>query len=64
MEELGTLESRAFWRDVRDVAPLIAARATPSSGRSPARRPKVPAIVARIKAQRPSAEASTTGQAA
>ena len=25
MEELGTLESRAFWREVRDVAPLKAA---------------------------------------
>jgi glycolate oxidase FAD binding subunit len=56
MEELGTLESRAFWRDVRDVAPLSSARdavvwkisCPPTEG---------PAIVARIKAQRPSVEA-------
>jgi glycolate oxidase FAD binding subunit len=55
MEELGTLESRAFWRDVRDVAPLAGVRDTvvwkiscpPTEG---------PAIVARIKAQRPSVE--------
>ena len=56
MEELGTLESRTFWRDVRDVAPLSRARdavvwkisCPPTEG---------PGIVARIKAQRPSAEA-------
>ncbi len=56
MEELGTLESRTFWRDVRDVAPLSRTRDTvvwkiscpPTEG---------PAIVARIKAQRPSVEA-------
>jgi glycolate oxidase FAD binding subunit len=56
MEELGTLESRAFWRDVRDVAPLAGAQdaiiwkisCPPTEG---------PGIVARIKAQRPSAEA-------
>lgn len=50
MEELGTLESRAFWRDVRDVVPLAAAAdaivwrisCPPTEG---------PAIVARIKAQ-------------
>ncbi|TAJ42732.1 MAG: glycolate oxidase subunit GlcE [Reyranella sp.] len=56
MEELGTLESRVFWREVRDVAPLKAAPDTivwkiscpPTEG---------PAIVARIKAQRPAAEA-------
>ena len=56
MEELGTLESRAFWREVRDVVPLKAARdaivwkisCPPTEG---------PGIVARIKAQRPSAEA-------
>jgi glycolate oxidase FAD binding subunit len=55
MEELGTLESRAFWREVRDVAPLKVARdavvwrisCPPTEG---------PAIVARIKAQRPAAE--------
>ena len=52
MEELGTLESRAFWREVRDVAPLATAKdavvwrisCPPTEG---------PAIVARIKAQRP-----------
>jgi len=56
MEELGTLESRAFWREVRDVAPLSGARdaviwkisCPPTEG---------PGIVARIKAQRPSGEA-------
>ena len=56
MEELGTLESRAFWREVRDVAPLAAARdavvwkisCPPTEG---------PAIVARLKALRPAAEA-------
>ncbi|SEN77131.1 glycolate oxidase FAD binding subunit [Rhodospirillales bacterium URHD0017] len=55
MEELGTLESRTFWRDVRDVTPLSGARdavvwkisCPPTEG---------PGIVARIKAQRPSAE--------
>jgi glycolate oxidase FAD binding subunit len=54
MEELGTLESRTFWRGVRDVAPLVAARdavvwkisCPPTEG---------PGILARIKAQRPSA---------
>jgi glycolate oxidase FAD binding subunit len=56
MEELGTLESRAFWREVRDVAPLEAAgdaivwkiSCPPTEG---------PGIVARVKAQRPAAEA-------
>lgn len=56
MAELGTLESRTFWRDVRDVAPLSSARdaviwkisCPPTEG---------PSIVARIKAQRPLAEA-------
>jgi glycolate oxidase FAD binding subunit len=56
MEELGTLESRAFWCEVRDVAPLAASgdaiiwkiSCPPTEG---------PAIVARIKAQRPAAEA-------
>jgi glycolate oxidase FAD binding subunit len=52
MEELGTLESRTFWREVRDVAPLAAVpgdivwkiSCAPTHG---------PGIVARIKAQRP-----------
>lgn len=55
-EELGTLESRTFWRDVRDVKPLATAADTtvwkiscpPTEG---------PAIVARVSAQLPSAEA-------
>jgi glycolate oxidase FAD binding subunit len=55
MEELRTLESRAFWREVRDVAPLKVAKdaivwrisCPPTEG---------PAIVARIKRQRPAAE--------
>jgi glycolate oxidase FAD binding subunit len=56
MEELGTLESRAFWREVRDVAPLAAApdaivwkiSCPPTAG---------PGIVSRIRALRPTAEA-------
>jgi glycolate oxidase FAD binding subunit len=56
MDELGTLESRTFWREVRDVAPLDAApdavvwrlSCPPTEG---------PAIVARIRAQRPAAKA-------
>ncbi len=56
MEELGTLESRTFWREVRDVAPLKTApdevvwkiSCPPTEG---------PAILARIKAQRPAARA-------
>lgn len=56
MDELGTLESRTFWREVRDVAPLGATPDTvvwrlscpPTEG---------PAIVARIRAQRPAAKA-------
>ena len=56
MEEVGTLESRTFWRDVRDVAPLSSVRdavvwkisCPPTEG---------PAIVARIKAKRSSVEA-------
>ena len=56
MDELGTLESRTFWREVRDVTPLDAApdaivwrlSCPPTEG---------PAIVARIRAQRPAAKA-------
>ncbi|MGQ3300993.1 glycolate oxidase subunit GlcE [Reyranella sp.] len=56
MEELGTLESRTFWREVRDVVPLKAApdavvwkiSCPPTEG---------PEILARIKAQRPAAQA-------
>jgi glycolate dehydrogenase FAD-binding subunit len=56
MEELGTLESRAFWREVRDVAPLAGAAdaivwkisCPPTEG---------PGIVSRIRALRPAAEA-------
>ena len=56
MEELGTLESRAFWRDVRDVAPLAAVQdwvawkisCPPTEG---------PGVVARIKVERPAARA-------
>jgi glycolate oxidase FAD binding subunit len=56
MEELGTLESRAFWREVRDVAPLKAASdaivwkisCPPTEG---------PGIVRRIRALRPATEA-------
>lgn len=56
MEELGTLESRTFWREVRDVVPLDAApeavvwkiSCPPTEG---------PAVLARIRAQRPAARA-------
>ncbi len=56
MEELGTLESRTFWRDVRDVMPLSASEevvmwkisCSPTEG---------PSIFSRIRAQRPSAKA-------
>jgi glycolate oxidase FAD binding subunit len=56
MEELGTLESRTFWRDVRDLMPFSNVRddvvwkisCPPTEG---------PGIVARIKTQRPSAKA-------
>ncbi len=56
MEELGTLESRAFWREVRDVVPFATApdaivwkiSCAPTDG---------VAVVARIKAQRPAARA-------
>ena len=56
MEELGTLESRAFWREVRDAVPLNAApddivwriSCPPTDGA---------AVVARIQAARPAAKA-------
>jgi glycolate oxidase FAD binding subunit len=56
MDELGTLESRAFWRDVRDGVPLAAAAddvvwrlsCAPTDGA---------AVVAAIKATRPAAKA-------
>jgi glycolate oxidase FAD binding subunit len=56
MEELGTLESRTFWRDVRDLMPLSNVRddvvwkisCPPTEG---------PGIVERIQTQRPSAKA-------
>jgi len=56
MEELGTLESRAFWREVRDAVPLRAAQdeivwrisCPPTEGAG---------IVARIRARRPQVKA-------
>ena len=56
MEDLGTLESRAFWREVRDVVPLEAGASDvvwkiscpPTEG---------PAVVSRIKVERRGAEA-------
>lgn len=56
IDELGTLESRSFWREVRDATPLGAAAdeivwrisCPPTEG---------PAIVARIKVQRPTLKA-------
>jgi len=59
MEELGTLESRAFWREVRDVAPLKAANDAAKDSivwRISCPPTEGPAIVARIKRQRPTAE--------
>ena len=55
-EELGTLESRTFWREVRDVKPLaMAADAVVWKISCPPT--EAPAIVARIRAQRQAAEA-------
>jgi glycolate oxidase FAD binding subunit len=56
MEELATLESRTFWRDIRDVAPLAGVDGAvvwkiscpPTDG---------PGVMARIKAQRPAVRA-------
>ncbi len=56
MEELGTLESRTFWREVRDVVPLKPApdavvwkiSCPPTEG---------PEVLTRIKAQRPDVQA-------
>ena len=56
MEEQGTLESRAFWREVRDAVPLGASASdvvwrvscAPTDG---------PALVARVKSARPGAKA-------
>lgn len=56
MQELGTLESRAFWREVRDVAPLKAA-ANDVVWKISCPPTECPAIVARIRAQRHAAEA-------
>jgi len=56
MDELGTLESRTFWREVRDVAPLDAP-ADAVVWRLSCPPIEGPAIVARIRAQRPSAKA-------
>ncbi len=55
MEELGTLESRAFWREVRDVMPL-AAGVDAIVWRLSCPPTEAPAIVARLKAQRPAAQ--------
>lgn len=55
-EELGTLESRTFWRDVRDVKPL-AASADSTVWKISCPPTESPAIVARVRAQRPAAKA-------
>jgi len=52
MEELGTLESRAFWREVRDVAPL-AATGDAVVWRISCPPTEAPAIVTRLRTQRP-----------
>jgi glycolate oxidase FAD binding subunit len=56
MDELGTLESRAFWREVRDVAPL-GAEAGDAIWRISCAPTEGAAVVARIKAGQPSAKA-------
>jgi glycolate oxidase FAD binding subunit len=52
IDELGTLESRAFWREVRDAAPL-GAGADEIVWRISCPPTEGPAIVARVKVQRP-----------
>ena len=56
MDELGTLESRAFWRDVRDAVPL-GADADDAVWRISCAPTEGAAVVARIKAGQPSAKA-------
>jgi glycolate oxidase FAD binding subunit len=56
MEELGTLDSRAFWREVRDVAPLQAAAAEAIVWRLSCPPAEGAAVVSRIRAERPAAQ--------
>ena len=56
LEELGTLESRAFWREVRDVASFQAERGA-VIWKISCPPTESPAIVARIKTERPRARA-------
>jgi glycolate oxidase FAD binding subunit len=56
MEELGTIESRTFWREVRDAAPLDA-EADDAIWRISCAPTDGAAVVARIKAAQPSAKA-------
>lgn len=56
MEELGTLESRSFWREVRDVVPL-GANSSDMVWRISCPPTEGPAIVARIRMQRPQVKA-------
>jgi glycolate oxidase FAD binding subunit len=55
MEELGTLESRAFWREVRDAVPL-GADADDAVWRISCAPTDGPAVAARIKAAQPFAK--------
>ena len=64
MEELGTLESRAFWREVRDVMPLLERARRSSSGRSPVRRLKAPASSRASRRSGRRRKHSTTGRVA
>ena len=57
MDELGTLESRTFWREVRDVAGPLDAATDAIVWRLSCPPTEGPAIVARIRAQRPAARA-------
>jgi glycolate oxidase FAD binding subunit len=56
MDELGTLESRTFWREVRDVAPL-GAEPGDAVWRISCAPTEGAAVVARIKAGQPAAKA-------
>jgi len=56
MDELGTLESRAFWREVRDVVPL-GADADDAVWRISCAPTEGAAVVARIRAAQPAAKA-------
>jgi glycolate oxidase FAD binding subunit len=57
MDELGTLESRTFWREVRDVAGPLDSATDAVVWRLSCPPTEGPAVVARIRDQRPAAKA-------